>query len=52
VLLDLGVWCCLLAYSLAQSSVVHDHLAVGVNVTTSLLLGLAMSVLIAERHPG
>ncbi len=52
VLLDLGVWCCLLAYTLAQSSVVHDHLAVGVNVTTSLLLGLAMSVLIAERHPG
>jgi hypothetical protein len=52
VLLDLGVWCCLLAYSLAQSSVVHDQLAVGVNVTTSLLLGLAMSVLIAERHPG
>jgi len=49
VLVDLGVWCCLLAFGLAQSSGVHENLAIAVNVATALLLGLGMSVLIAER---
>lgn len=49
VLVDLGVWCCLLAYGLAQCSAVQEHLALAVNVVTALLLGLGMSVLIAEH---
>ena len=49
VLLDLATWCCLLAYSLAQCVIIVDNLAVAVNVTVSLLLGLAMSICIAGR---
>lgn len=52
VLVDLGVWCCLLAYGMAQCSAVQEDLAVAVNVTTALLLGLGMSVLIAESGAG
>ena len=48
VVLDLCVWCCLLAYSLAQHSSVQDELAVAVNATVAMLLGLAMSVLIVD----
>lgn len=49
VLVDLGVWCSLLAHGLAQSGGVHDDLAAAANVATALVLGLGMSVLIAER---
>jgi len=49
VLLDLCVWCSLLAYNLMQSREVHEQLAVATNVALALLLGLGMSVLIAER---
>lgn len=48
VMLDLGTWCCLLAYSLAQCVSVVDYLAVAVNITVSLLLGLGMSICIAH----
>ena len=51
VLLDLGVWCVLLAYSLVECSSVEEQLVVAVNMTVALLLGLAMSVFIAERAP-
>ena len=47
VMFDLGTWCCLLAYSLSQSVSVVDDLAVAVNITVSLLLGLGMSMCIA-----
>jgi len=49
VLLDLCVWCCLLAYSLAQSSTVLDDLAVATNVVLALMLGLGMSILVDAR---
>lgn len=49
VLLDLFVWCSLLAYSLAHCSDVLDDLAVATNVVLALMLGLAMSILIAAR---
>ena len=49
VLVDLGAWCWLLAYLLAHCSTVQQHLAVAVNVTVALLLGLAMSICIARR---
>jgi hypothetical protein len=49
VLLDLCVWCSLLAYNLMQCREVHEQLAVATNMTLALLLGLGMSVLIAER---
>jgi len=49
VLFDLGVWSWLLVYSLAHCLTAHDHLAVGVNLATALLLGLAMAVLAAEE---
>ena len=52
VLVDLGVWCSLLAHGLAQSGGVHDDLAAAANVATALVLGLGMSVLIAERGSG
>jgi hypothetical protein len=48
VMLDLGTWCCLLAYSLAQCTSMVDHLAVGVNMTVSVLLGLGMSICIVQ----
>lgn len=48
VMLDLGTWCFLLAYSLAQCVSLIDYLAAAVNVTVSLLLGLAMSICIAQ----
>lgn len=51
VLLDLAVWCALLAYSLGECFSVEEQLVVAVNVTVALLLGLAMSVFIAERAP-
>jgi len=51
VLLDLCVWCALLAYSLVDCLSVEEQLVVAVNVTVALLLGLAMSVFIAERAP-
>jgi hypothetical protein len=49
VVLDICVWCSLLAYSLAHSTSLQDELAVAVNVTVATLLGLAMSVLIAKH---
>ena len=49
VLLDLSVWCSLLAYSLAQCSDVQQELAIAASVVVALLFGLAMSILIAER---
>ena len=51
VLLDLAVWCALLAYSLGECFSVEEQLVVAVNVTVALLLGLALSVFIAERAP-
>jgi hypothetical protein len=48
VILDLGTWCCLLAYSLAQCTSMVDDLALAVNLTVSLLLGLAMSICIVK----
>ncbi len=51
VLLDLCVWCALLAYNLMQCREVHQQLAVATNMTLAMLLGLGMSVLIAERKP-
>jgi hypothetical protein len=51
VLLDLSTWCCLLAYSLAQCLSLVDHLAVAINLTVSLLLGLGMSICIALCAP-
>lgn len=51
VLLDLVVWCALLAYSLVECFSLEEQLVVAVNVTVALLLGLAMSVFIAERAP-
>lgn len=51
VLLDLLVWCALLAYSLVEAFSLEQQLVVAVNVTVALLLGLAMSVFIAERAP-
>jgi len=50
VLVDLGVWCTLLAYSLVECVDVETQLVVVCNVTLALLLGFAMSVFIAERH--
>jgi hypothetical protein len=49
VLLDLSVWCSLLAYSLAQCSDVQQELAIAASVVVALLFGLAMSILIAEH---
>jgi hypothetical protein len=49
VVLDLCVWCCLLAYCIAQSTSVQDEIAVAVNATVAMLLGLGMSVMIAEH---
>lgn len=49
VLVDLGVWCSLLAHGLAQSGGMHDDLALSATVAMSLLLGLGMSILIVER---
>jgi hypothetical protein len=50
-LFDIGAWCWLLAYAIAQCSVVQEYVAVVVNVVVALLLGLAMSLCIAERYP-
>ena len=50
VLFDLGAWCSLLAYALAQCSQAQEYLAVAVNVVVALLLGLAMSLCIIERQ--
>jgi hypothetical protein len=49
VLLDLFVWCSLLAYSLEQCSDAQHELAIAAGVVVALLLGLGMSILIAER---
>ena len=49
VVLDLCLWCCLLPYSLAQHSAVQDELAVAVNATVAMLLGLTLIVLIADH---
>jgi hypothetical protein len=50
VIFDLGAWCSLLAYAIAQCSSVQEYLAVAVNVVFALLFGLAMCVFIAERQ--
>jgi hypothetical protein len=49
VLLDLFVWCSLLAYSITQCSDAQQELAIAACVVVALLLGLAMSILIADR---
>jgi len=48
VMLDLVTWCCLLEYCLTHSVSVVDYLSVAVNMTVSLLLGLGMSICIAQ----
>lgn len=49
VLLDLFMWCSLLAYNIAQCSDAQQELAIAASVIVALLLGLAMSILIADR---